>query len=456
MKQSRIDIMEKAPVGKAVLQLAVPTMLAMLVQMIYNLTDTFFIGQTGNPNLVAALSLAMPIFMLNQAMGNVFANGTSSYISRKLGEKDFVEAKHSNAVAFYTAGGIGVVFTIILLVFRKQILGMIGTSVATLQPTSDYLTIVSMFSVMFILQVAMAGLIRSEGETKKAMIGMVMGITLNIVLDPIFILLLDMGVSGAAWATVIGNGVSLTYFVIHFLGKHTHLSIKPQDFKPSKRIYMETFKIGVPAALSNAVMSISFVLVNVIASSYGDHVVAGSGVQMRVTSMVIMMVMGLAMGYQPFAGYNYGAKKFDRLKSGFKITMLYGTILSVAFAVFFRFFGEDMIRIFIDDPATVAAGAKILRAFTLSIPFFGIQFSMMVTFQATGKALRAMIVSLGRQCIIYLPLLFTLNALYGFDGFIYAQPIADIITTGIALLLSISFIKEMNMRHENELVLDAV
>lgn len=451
MEKSRLDIMENQPVWSAILKLAVPTMLAMVVQLIYNMTDTFFIGQTGDKNLVAAISLAAPIFFAIQALGNIFANGASSYISRRLGAKDVDEAKRTSAVAIYTAVGIGVIATALLLLFHRPLLGIIGTSPSTIAPTSDYMTIISAFSVLLILQVAFAGLIRSEGATTKAMTGMVIGIGLNIVLDPILILWLDMGVSGAAWATVIGNGFGAMYFLLHFIGKKTTLSIKPRDFKPSAKIYGQTLKIGVPSALTTLVMSISMIFINVLASAYGDEVVAGYGIQSRVASMAIMLVMGLAQGYQPFAGYSYGAKNFDRLKQGFKVTMLYGTLLSVIFAVVFILFGKDIIGLFIDDIATIEAGTKILNALVWCVPFFGIQMTLMVTFQSTGKALKSLFISVGRQCIIYMPLLFTLNAMLGFNGFIYAQPVADILTTAAALLMSISFIKDLNSLNKTEL-----
>lgn len=455
MEQKRIDLMEKAPVKSAILKLAIPTMLAMVVQLIYNLTDTFFIGQTGDTNLVAAISVASPIFMAIQAIGNIFANGSSSYISRKLGEKDYTEAKHANSVAMYTALGIGAVITALLLIFRTQLTSIIGTSVDTFEPTLEYLTIISAFSILSILQVGMSGLVRSEGATNTAMMGMVIGVGLNIILDPIFILVLDMGIAGAAWATVTGYCVGTLFYILYFVSKKTLLSISPKDFKPSKIIYAETFKIGLPSAMSTAIMSCSFVLVNILAKGYGDHVVAGNGIQLRLTSMVVMLAIGLSMGYQPFAGFNYGAKLYDRLKQGFKVTLLYGTILSVIFTILFILFGEQLISMFIKDSnnnvaATVAAGTKILQAFIWCTPFFGIQMTLMVTFQATGKALKALLISLARQCLIYLPLLFLLNSLFGFNGFIYAQPAADILTTVIAVLLSISFIKEMNELHSKE------
>ncbi|MCY1153361.1 MAG: MATE family efflux transporter [Sphaerochaetaceae bacterium] len=450
MDKNKIYLLETAPVKSAIIKLALPTMLAMAMQMIYNLTDTYFMGQTGDLNLVAAISLASPLIMMFQAAGNIFASGTSCYISQRLGAKDYKEAKRSNSVAFYTAIGIGAVFTLIFLLFQDNILNLIGTSDATKVPTSEYLIVMSTLCIFPILNVTLAGLIRSEGATDKAMTGMVIGLVLNIILDPLFILALNMGTSGAAWATIIGNIVSVGYFIKHFSKKNSLLSIKFKDFKPSRKIYGETFKIGIPAALSSIVMSISFILVNIIASTYGDYVVAGNGIQMRVNSMVIMLIIGLAQGYQPFAGYCYGARKFDRLKSGLKTTMLYGTLVSLFFTLIFIFFGDNIIRLFLDDDLTVQAGAQILRAFTWCVPFFGIQFTVMVTFQATGKAIKAMLISLGRQCIIYLPLLFILNNNFGFKGFIFAQPIADITTTLIAFLLSISFMKEMNKRHENE------
>ncbi|MBI9109337.1 MAG: MATE family efflux transporter [Spirochaetales bacterium] len=442
--------MENMPVKQAVLKLALPTMLSMAVVLIYNMTDMLFIGMLNEPNLVAALSIAGPIFMAIQAIGNIFANGASSYISRRLGAKDPGEARRTSTVAVYTAVITGVVITGILLLFRTPLLSIIGTSPSTLAPTRDYYTIISIFSIVFIASITFGGLIRSEGATDKAMKGMIIGIGLNIILDPIMIFVLDMGVAGAAWATAIGNFIGCIYFISHLFSKKTLLSIKREYFKPSKKIYSETFKIGIPSALSTLIMSFSMILVNILAASYGDYVVAGNGIQMRVGSMCFMLIMGLAQGFQPFAGYNYGAENFNRLKEGFKTTLVYGVSLGCFFSVIFLLFGENLISLFINDQKTIDAGAKILRAFAIAPPFIGLQMTMIITFQSTGKALKSLILSLGRQCIIYIPALFILNNLFGFGGFIYAQPIADILTTGIAVLMSLSFFKEMNHLHSQQ------
>lgn len=446
---NNIKLMNDEPVKIAIIKLALPTMIAMGIQLIYNLTDTFFVGQTGNPDMVAAISVVTPLMLLLQAIGNIFAIGSSSYISRKLGEKNNLEAKRANSVTVYTAIGIALIMSVLALTFKDLILPNIGTSEATYKYTSDYFTIFVAFSIAVILQITLAGLIRSEGATKKAMIGMIIGIGLNIILDPIFILILKMGVSGAAWATVIGNGFGSTYLFLHFASKKSLLSIKFKDFKPSKKLYIEMFKIGIPAGISTFIMGISMILVNVIASNYGDYVVAGNGIHMRISSMCIMLVLGLAQGYQPFAGFNFGAKKFDRLISGFKITLLYSTILSCTFTAIFYIYSTDLISIFIDDVKTIEAGSKILKAFLWCLPFIGIQMTIMITFQSTGKSLKSMFLALGRQGIIYLPALFILNKLFGFNGFIYAQPIADILTTIMAVYMSILFAKELNVNHKN-------
>lgn len=443
MKESKLHIMESMDVKKAIIKLALPTMLAMIVQIIYNLTDTFFVGRLNDANQVAALSLVFPIFLFIISVGNIFANGGASYISRCLGEKKYDEAKKTNATCFYSAIILGIIFTIVIVIFMDPLLNIIGTSENTFQFTKDYTMILSFFSVFLILQIALSGMVRSEGETAKAMLGMIIGSGINIVLDPIFISVLNMGIGGAAWATVIGNFCGVLYYLIYYLRKKSILSISPVWFKPTKKIFKEVSKIGVPASLGQLIMGISFILVNVVASSYGDYIVAGNGVQMRVVSIATLIIMGISQGYQPFAGYNYGAKNSERLIKSFKITMLYNTVLSVLFTVLFALFSKDVIKIFINDPQVIDAGAKILRAFLCGLPFLGIQSTLMMTFQATGKALRAMFISLGRQCIFYIPLLFTLNALFGFNGFIFAQPIADIITTFIAIMFSFSFVKEI-------------
>ncbi|MDR1574829.1 MAG: MATE family efflux transporter [Treponema sp.] len=431
-----IELMETAPAGTAIIRLALPMVAAMLAQAVYNMTDMFFIGQTGDPNMVAAVSLVFPLFMLTQALGNIFATGGSSYISRMLGAKKIAEARHSSAVSFYAAFCIGLVCAVILLIFRTPVLRLIGTSDAAFSRTSDYFSVITIFMPIAAAGTVLGGQMRSEGATGRAMRAMLVGIVLNIILDPILILWLDMGTAGAAWATVAGQAASFAYGVRYFLSEKTLLSVKPEHCRPNRTMLFQILSIGIPAGLGNIIMSVSNIVGNRVAASYGDFVIAGIGVQMRIASLYFMLVFALVMGYQPFAGFNYGAKKYARLRSGFKSAILYATALCIAGSVILRLCGDRFIRFFINDGPTIEAGRAMMRTFVWGLPFVGSQVTLMVSFQAFGKPIQAMVITLGRQLLFYLPLLFLLHHFFGYSGFVWAQPAADILTTGIAAVLS--------------------
>jgi putative MATE family efflux protein len=409
---------------------------AMLAQAIYNMTDMFFIGQTGDPNMVAAVSLAFPLFMLSQALGNLFATGSSSYISRMLGAKKIDEARVTASVAFYTALGVGLLAAVTLWIFKTPVLRLIGASSATFAYTDDYFSVVNIFMPAAAGGTVLSGQMRSEGATNRAMTAMLIGIVLNIILDPILILWCNMGTAGAAWATVAGQAASFAYGVCYFLSKKTLLSVKPADYRPNKAMLSQVLSIGIPAGLSNIIMSFSNILGNRIAASYGDFVVAGIGVQMRIASLYFMLIFALAQGYQPFAGFNFGAKNYDRLRKGFKLTMLYATAVCITGSIILRLFGGMFIRFFINDGPTIEAGTAMMHTFVFGLAFIGSQVTIMVSFQSFGKSGQAMVITLGRQFLFYIPLLYLLHYLFGFNGFIWAQPAADILTTGIALALS--------------------
>jgi len=441
VKYTGVELMESAPVGTAIIRLAMPMMIAMLAQSIFSLTDMFFIGQTGDPNMIAAVSLAFPVYMIAQAMGNIFGTGGSNYISRMLGEKRENTAKYTASVSFYGALIIGVVLAIVLWIIKDPLLWLIGVSEATFSHTDDYFSALLISMPFAAAGTVMSSLMRSEGETKKAMTQQLVGIGFNFVLNPIFILGLGWGTAGAGWATVIAQTAAFSYGVRYFMSKDTILSIKPSECKPNRKMMRQVLSIGIPSGLNSLVMSFSFILVNRIASTYGDHVVAGNGVQMRVGSLFFMLVFALVMGYQPFAGYNYGAKQFERLRKGFKLTVLYSTAVCLLGFVVVQLFGHYMISFFIYDEPTIEVGAAILRVFIWGIPILGVQVTLMVTFQALGKPIQALIINTGRQLLLYIPLLFTLNYFFGFEGFIWAQPTADIMTTGVAALMGASLFK---------------
>ncbi|WP_180951193.1 MATE family efflux transporter [Marasmitruncus massiliensis] len=445
MQNTNFELMESAPVNKAILKLAIPTVLSTIIQLIYNLTDTYFIGLLDDPVQLAAISLAFPVFMMIQAVGNIVGSGAPSYISRSLGAKNYKEARHTSAVAFYSSAAIMVVMTGISLLFMNPILGLIGTSSTSISPTKDYLSVICGCSVILTMQIILPAMLRAEGKVHQAVTGMVIGTVTNIILDPLFILGFHMGAAGAAWATVIGNCLAVIYYLTVYTGGKSILSISPRDFKPSTRIYGEILKIGLPSSISQIVMSMANVLTNNLAASYGDNVISAFGVAGKLLIMVVMIVIGYVTGYMPFAGYNYGARNTHRLIQAFKFTILSGTAACFAFLGLFLFCGPIFMRVFTSQQELIDLGLRIMHAQAWSIPLMAVQMTMMVTFQATGQAIKATIVNLGRQCLLYLPLLYLFNALWQLSGLMYAQCVADILTTVTAISLGIPFLKKLYM-----------
>ena len=444
-KEDRTQILESMPVNKAIWTLAIPTILAMLVQVIYNMTDTFYIGQLNEPNMVAAISISMPIVMLVQAFGNMFGIGGSSLISRLLGQQERENANHAGAIAFWSALVVIIVGAIVGLIFSEPILKTIGASGSMLEYGKTYLRIMLMGGPLIGMQMLMGGLLRSEGATRNAMVGMMTGSVLNMILDPIFILVLDMGITGAALATIIGNFVGFSYNISFYLRKKGLISVSIKNYIFDKKYYAAIFKIGLPASFGMILMSLGMSTANRFAASFGDASVAAFGVVMRITNIAIMVVMGLAQGCQPLMGYSYGAKKYDRLFATIKRAMLIGTILGVTFAVLFNVFADSWIRVFINDQAVIDRGVIVMRAFTFGMPFVGVQMILMVMFQALGKTVQSLVISLGRQGLFMIPSIIILSTVWGFNGLAFALPLADLLTTILAFTLFMQMRKKMTV-----------
>jgi putative MATE family efflux protein len=437
--------MESASTPTSIIRLALPMMAAMLAQSIYNMTDMFFIGQTRDTDMVAAVSLVFPVFMFSQALGNVFATGSSSYISRMLGAKNIEEAKNTSSVCVYLSLLAGLLVAVLQLSFKTPILIFIGTSENTFAYANGYYSVVTIFMPVAVVGTLFSGILRSVGLTDKAMTLQLIGIILNIILDPIFISVSGWGTKGAAWATIAGQLACFFYGLWYFCSKKSLISIQFKNIMPNRTMLRELFSIGIPAGLSNMLMIIASILSNRIAAGYGNHAVAGSGVQMRIASLCFMLVFALAQGYQPFAGFNYGAKNYKRLKKGFRFTLIFSTILCGVGCIVFFIFGDILVRFFINDTKTIEVGAVMLRAFIPGLFFLGIQTTLMTTYQALGKSFEATLVTLGRQLLFYVPLLFILNSLFGFSGFIFAMPVSDIFSTVLALVMSRSVFKMLRV-----------
>lgn len=451
MEDSNLQLMGSAPVPRAILKLSIPTVLSTIISIVYNLTDTYFIGLLDDPIQLGAISLAFPVFMVIQAVGNMFGMGAPSYISRCLGAGRYDEVKKTSAVSVYISVGITIVLTILCMVFMEPILHLIGTSPDNIGYTREYLRIVITFAVVLIFQVVLPSLLRAEGKVKQAVIGAVIGTVTNIVLDPVFILVLHQGAAGAAWATVIGNLFATIYYFIVYLKGNTVFSLKFKDFRPSVRILTEVLKIGLPTTISQIMGSVAQILFNNAAAGYGDYVVSAYGVAVKMITMEFMIVYGYVSGYVPFAGYNYGAQNYKRMLSALRFIIATGTLICLAFLIPFTFFAPAYMRLFSSVDEIIQIGTGFLRAQAWAVPFMAVQTSMTATFQATGQGFRALLVNLGRQLLFYIPFLYLFEHIWGLTGLLHVQMAADLATTTIGVLIGFPLIYKLYRQSKGEL-----
>lgn len=444
------------PVPKAIAALALPSVLGMLINIIYNLADTFFVGQTGDANQVAAVSISMPLFMLFMAVGNLFGVGGCAYISRMLGEGKREKIKTISSFCIFTSIGAGIVFSLIFIIFRESILRLVGASDNTIGYATDYMFWVAICSPLIITGITSSNLIRGEGAAKDSVIGVIIGQISNIILDPIFILGkgdklfgMDMpfglgkGAEGAAIATVIGNFITILYFLMYFLKGKSILSITPRRYSAKNGIARGVISVGTPAALNNVLMSLSNIVINTVLVKYGDNAVAAMGVAMKANMLVIMVQIGVGQGIQPLIGYCFGAKNFDRMKKSIRFSMITNIIIGASVTVFYIIFRQQVISAFIDDKAVIDYGVKMLTALMSPGALLGIMFIINFAFQGMGKGIQSFILAAGRQGLIYLPLVFIMDHFVGLEGLIWSQPIADVICIILSVVMFEITLKKM-------------
>ena len=430
-----LEAFAKAPVRKAVLQNALPAMAAMLMVLVYNLADTFFIGQTHDDLQVAAVSLATPVFLLFMSVGTVFGIGGTSVISRALGEGRNNYAKRVCSFCMWSCVGVGVLMSALFLLFMDPILSLIGASAETWVYAKTYLTIVSCSGPFVLIANCYSNIIRAEGQSGKAMMGQLLGNLLNVILDPIMILALHWNITGAAIATVIGNVVGAGYYILYFLKGKSTLSIRLQDFSVKNRVASGVFAIGIPAALGNLLMSLSSILMNSQMAKYGDMAVAGVGVAMKVTMMTGMVCIGLGQGVQPLLGYCVGARNWERYKSALRFSLQFAFALSVVLTALCYLFTGQIVSAFLTDTAAYDYGFAFSRILLCTSFLFGVFYVLINALQACGAATESFIVNISRQGLIYIPAMFLLGSIFHEIGLIWAQPVADVLSFLLAVVL---------------------
>jgi len=436
-QNSRLYILAEAPVGKAIFTMAMPVMFGMLVQVFYNMVDTFFIGKMNDVNQLAAAGISFPFFMFMMACGSVIGVGGASLISRYLGMKKFEEAGQVVSLSMILILIMAAVLTVAGLIFLDPIAALIGAQGEVIAPTKAYILPIILGSVCFVGNYALSIILRAEGAALPAMKGMLIGTVVNIILNPIMIFAFNWKIAGSAWATIVGNLAGLIYYLKCYIGPK---SILQPSFR-GKLFHAEylrgIFSIGVPSGLNMALMSVAGVVTNNLAATYGAIILAAMGISGRVTSLIILLLVGLAIGCQPLIGFNYGAKNKKRLYEILKTSMVIAVIAGTALLVLFTLLRTHAIAAFTNIPEVVDKGSFILLAMSISAPVIGVIMICMNSLQSLGKAIPSLILSTGRQGIFYIPLLFLLNGLFGFHGLIFTQAIVDVLmcVTATAMLL---------------------
>ena len=452
MKENKLYVLESMPIPKAIMNLAIPSVLSMLVNILYNLTDTFYIGKLNDPYQVAAVSISLPLFSLQMAMAGVFGIGGGSYLSRLLGKKDLESSKNTLATAVFSSAVMSVVLGVVGIMFIPTFSKMVGASGEILVHAKNYMLYILLGSPVILLKFTLVQLLRAEGAAKEAMIGLFIGTGLNIVLDPLFIFVFKMGVTGASIATVLGNAGGMMYYLSYYLQKKSLVPLSFKHVKLKWTCYKEILLIGMPASISQVMLSIGNTISFRLASVYSDHHVASLGVASRVFSIPIFTFIGISTGIQALVGYTYGARNYKRMKETIRTSVLITLSLSSVLTVLFAVFPRELIMIFIKDPIIVDIGTNILKAYVFAIPTAAVGMIMMTSLQAMGKALPALLVSLSRQGIMYIPSILILNKLFEFNGLVFAMPLADLLATTLSTTMLIIILKKL--KHHEAVISD--
>ena len=443
-----VELFEKAPVSQAVLKNALPAMAAMLMVLIYNLADTFFIGQTHDALQVAAVSLAMPVFLMFMAVGTVFGMGGTSVISRALGQGRMEYAKKVCSFCMWGCVVVGVVMSALFLIFMDEILSLVGASPDTWNYAKSYLIIVSLGGPFVLISNCYSNVVRAEGRSSQAMMGQIIGNLLNVVLDPIMILGFGWNIAGAAIATVIGNVAGALYYIFYFVRGKSTLSVSIKDFTLKDQVCSGVLAIGVPAALGSLLMSVSQIIINSQMTQYDDMAVAGMGVAMKVVTITGMVCMGLGQGVQPLLGYCVGAKLWERFKKALRFSLVFSLALGMALTVICYLFVNQIVGAFLTDASAYSYAVQFSCILLTTSSLFGVFYVLINTLQAMGAATPALVINLSRQGIIFIPALFILQAAIGITGLVWAQPVADLLSIGLAWFLYGRVSQKMMLEHK--------
>ncbi|MDD7693133.1 MAG: MATE family efflux transporter [Limosilactobacillus sp.] len=428
-------LFENTSIKRAYFILALPVVMSMAVTIIYNMVDTFFVAKTGNPNLVAGVSQGAPIFTLMIAIGDIFGLGGSSVISRLFGERRDKTARYVSGYCFYASIVCGLVVTALMFIFQTPVLHMLGASPATWKYAREYYLVIAGGATFIIFGLSPNNILRTEGLATQAMIASITGTGINVILNPIFIFNCGLGAAGSALATVVSNVIADVLMVYYLRTKSKKLTTSIHETRISGKLQREIYAIGIPASVTNIMVTFATALTNRYLITYGANSVAAMGIAMKVNTVIVMVMVGFAFGAQPLIGYTYGARDERRFKETlwFDLSVVAG--LAIVLTVLMMILAPQIIRLFMRDPEIVREGTGMLRWLASSTTIAGIIMVLTTTFQSMGKATPAFWLSFSRQGLIFAVAIVVLSHFFGYTGVLAAQACADVLTLVLAVFL---------------------
>lgn len=442
---SRTHLFETIPIPKAVMNLAVPTVISSLVMVLYNLADTYFVGKLDQPIQNAAVTLAAPVLLAFNAVNNLFGVGSSSMMSRALGRKDIDTVKRSSAFGFYSALICAILLSVCYTVFQNPLLAILGSDSSNIEATRAYLLwTTSLGAAPAILNVVMAYMVRSEGAAFHASLGTMSGCLLNIFLDPIFILPwgLNMGASGAGLATFISNCFACCYFFVLLRIKRgkTFVCISPKMFKPDKAIVLGVCGVGIPAAIQNLLNVTGMTVLNNFASAFGSDAVAAIGIAQKINIIPLQISFGLSQGIMPLVSYNFSSGNRKRMRSAVVFAASISISLIALITLNYYIFAGELVGTFMKNQAVLSYGRRFLQGMCLALPFLCTDFLAVGVFQACGMGKLSLIFAVLRKIVLEIPALYILNAVFPLYGLAYAQLAAEFILAIAAVVVLIKLL----------------
>ncbi len=434
------------PVRRAVLALAVPTVISQIITVIYNMADTFFIGQLNDPNQVAAATVAMPAFAALTALSNLFGIGGASKIARCLGKKDKETAKKTAAFSIWTAIFVALFYGVVIFLARPWFLPVLGTNAETYDFCSGYVFwTITIGAIPTVLNAGLAHLIRTEGYAKQAGFGVAFGGILNIVLDPIFIFVFHMEITGAAIATMLSNTAAMFYFFLFLykIRKKTVITADPKYYSIAGGVWGDVVIGGLPSFLMMMLGCLSNSILNRLVTSYSNEAMAGMGIAKKIDMIAFSVAQGMTQGVLPLIAYNYASGNRKRMSKSIRVTLTYTFIMACSATLILFLFASPITRCFIDNDATVSYGRDFLRVICFTCPSTAVNFMFIMVFQATKQKVQPLILSMLRKGSVDIPLMIALNHLVGIKGIAWATPLADWLTLIVSLLLFLPYINRI-------------